>query len=345
MANTGAVEFVMSDTLVPLAAMLRNVGGQPATNRTVTMEIGWQSPQNAAQFTSVSTQMRQANVDVASGTSVSFGTFMPRTLKELGLTDAFYGNNPNVTPVYRIRVTSQTDELRTNDTATKLVRFYVQRSAREAMVSVENYQPDVTAPVGLNAVQLSNKLNTDTLIAALRAINWDRADSLGREDYDLFERDKWPVTNLNFTPWTTMIWSQGSETQGLEPEERAALKEMLTRGTMNLRNTLVIAGQDVARIHDVALNAGNGMVADQEFVNTYLRAQRSPLNAQQTVPADYSTANNVTPFDINRGGRIRGVQINPGRFEELERTRVAADAVPMPTPLRVTPGAGIAQPA
>ena len=35
---------------------------------------------------------------------------------------------------------------------------------------------------------------------ALTRINWGVTDGVGREDYDLFERDKWPAENLNFAP-------------------------------------------------------------------------------------------------------------------------------------------------
>ena len=150
---------------------------------------------------------------------------------------------------------------------------------------------------------------------------------MGAEDYDLFERDKWPSENLSFAPWSTMIWSQGSEATGLLPAERAALKQMLSGGTTNFRHTLIMAGQDVARIHDVALTASNGSVADVDFVQNYLRTDY----IGNTSPADYS----------NR--TIRGVVITPGRFEELEPTRYIGDANPRPGLLRTTGGEGIAR--
>jgi len=113
----------------------------------------------------------------------------------------------------------------------------------------------------------------------------------------------------------------------MTPAERAAMKSMLNRGTSNFRHTLIIAGQDVARIHDVALTPSNGALADQDFVRNYLRAEYRG----NTNPADYS----------NR--LIRGVVITPGRFEELEPTGVIGDANPTPSLLRATGGAGIAR--
>jgi hypothetical protein len=149
---------------------------------------------------------------------------------------------------------------------------------------------------------------------------------VGREDFDLFERDKWPAEDLNFRAWDVLIWEQGSESEGLIPEERAAIKAMLGAGNNFDRKNLIIAGQDVARIHDVALTASNGQTADQEFVRTVLRAQY----VRPTTPVDYS----------NR--LIRGVTITPGKYEELEPTGVAGDAAPMPAVVRPTSGQGIA---
>src|SRR5438552_9694057 len=91
----------------------------------------------------------------------------------------------------------------------------------------------------------SNKLNTDTLLAALTKINWTRTSGASG-DYDLFERDKWPVQDINFLPWSLMIWSQGEEATGLAPEERNGIKMMLGQGTQYQRSTLIMAGEMVA---------------------------------------------------------------------------------------------------
>jgi hypothetical protein len=316
-------EYVMNDSAVALRTMVRNVGGQPMTNRTVTLAISYVLPNGGV--VPVATQTKtNVSVDVAQATMSDFGTFQPRTLRELGVTDPFYGMSPNVSPVYRFTVTSGVDDNVSNNGYTKQVRFWLQRSGREAMVSVENLNGWAGMAM---ADQISNKLNTDTLLAALTRINWSRADGVGTEDYDLFERDKWPTENLNFSAWSTMIWEQGSEATGVAPAERAALKQMLSAGTTNFRNTLIMAGQDVARIHDVALTSSNGSVADVDFVQNYLRSDY----ISSTNPADYS----------NR--TIRGLVITPGRYEELEPTSYPGDARPRPGLLRATPGEGIAR--
>src|SRR5690606_2867783 len=85
-------------------------------------------------------------------------------------------------------------------------------------------------------------------------------------------------------------------------------------------SNLIMAGQEVARKHDVALSPTNGQVSDQEFVENYLRAQYS----KPTQPANYS------------GLKIQGVAITPGKYELIAATGVANDTPPMPAVLKVT---------
>ena len=81
------------------------------------------------------------SVDVGSGEDArTSGRSCRRRLRELGQTDAFYGNEPERDaglPVHAHERAPTTT--RANNTYTKEVRFYVQRSDREAMVAVENF--------------------------------------------------------------------------------------------------------------------------------------------------------------------------------------------------------------
>ncbi len=312
-------EYFMIDSAAALTARVRNVGGSPMLSNTVTMTVDrW----NGSSWTSVGTYTRTASVDVTASQTLSFGSFQPQSLQQLGMTDSYYGSNPNVTPLYRLRVTTSTDDNATNNTFEKIVRFYIQRSTRKVLVSVEG----MTTTMPTDVTAKGNKLNSDTLMGALKAISWDQANGTGTEDYDLFERDKWPSQNLNFLPWKTIIWSQGEDNGGLLPEERLAIEAQLDSRTMFDRANLIIAGQEVARQHDVQLGTTNGMVADQQFVRGYLRSQY----VGSTNPADYS----------NR--RIQGVRLEPNKYELIAPTGVAGDLAPMPGILRATNGEGIA---
>ncbi len=315
-------EYVMSDATVELAARVRNVGGMPNLATSADLIVERQNPQTGS-YTQVSRQTVTIHADVASTESIDYGSFQPQTLRELNQSDSYYGSDPNVTPIYRFRLVTGRDDYAGNNTYEKQVRFYVQRSTRKILASVEDYGSTAS-----DAVSLSNRLNADTLVAAFADINWDRADGSGQEDYDLFDRTMWPTQNLDFSAWKTMVWSQGEESEGLKPTERMALEQFLEEGTQYEKRSLVMASQELARIHDVTLTGSNGQVADAPFVETYLRMQ----NAGSTNPADYSN------------GKIRGMTINPGRYEVLLPTGVAGDTPPMPSVLRATTGQGIATP-
>jgi hypothetical protein len=314
-------EYLMIDSAVSVAGRFRNVGGLPQLANTVRMNVEYF---NGISWIPVSTATQTSAFNVAEAKAIDFGVVRPQTLQQTGVIDAFYATmSPNVTPLYRFRITSGTDDNAGNNIYEKVVRFYVRRSTRSVLTAVETRTPIMPA----SAVDKSNKLNTDTLLAAFAAIAWERADGTGLEDYDLFERDKWPLTNLNFKPWKSVVWEQGAEAQGMEPQERVALKEMLSSGDQNNRRGLVIAGQDIARIHDVVLTRTNGAIADQDWVRNYLRAEYRG----NTNPSNYN--NRV----------IRGVAINPGKYERIIATGVAGDNPPTPALVRPTTGDGIAR--
>ncbi|MEP7217354.1 MAG: T9SS type A sorting domain-containing protein [Bacteroidota bacterium] len=322
-------EYVMGDSLLPLAARFRNVGGNPIVSNTVTMRVDYF---NGSAFVPASSNpsvpTTTTSFNVAQFRDVNFGTFAPRTLAELGVNDPFFGLNPNVTPLYRFRITSGIDDNAGNNVYEKIVRFYVPRSVRRVIASVETRQVVIPA----TAVGKSNKLNTDSLLMAFQLISWTRTVAnptpTQTQDYDLFDRDLWPKENLNFKPWKTVVWEQGAEPQGLEPEERAALKTMLDSRSIYDRSNLIIAGQDIARIHDVPLTTTNGQIADQDFVRNYLRATYKG----NTVPANYD------------GRRIRGVAITAGKYEQIVATAVLNDNPPFPALAVPTSGDGIARP-
>ncbi len=320
-------EYVMTGPDVPLKAQVRNLGGSPQAATTVTLDVEYW---NGSTWINTLSATRQTAVDVSEASVVDFGTFKPQTMLELGMNDATFGTmRPNVTPIYRMVVMTGNDGDLTNNRYEKRVRFYVERSKTEAILSVENYAPTGTA-LPTNQVELGNRLNSDSLISAMNQIRWDRTGTTGANadyNYDLFERNNWPQYALNFAPWQLTIWAQGEETSGLTPEEREAMKAQQNAWDEWRPAGLFLMGQEVARIHDVALNAFNGNVADRDFVRNYLRAE-------------YRGATNPAVYD---NLRVQGLQITNGRFEMVNATGVKTDADPRPSVLRATTGEGVAK--
>ncbi|MBL0333707.1 MAG: T9SS type A sorting domain-containing protein [Chlorobi bacterium] len=312
-------EYVMSDTSINIKGRFRNIGGQPIIGDwdSVKLRIEALNPVPRVGFTEYTDIPLRVDSFTVSGRpfdaasvikEVTFPAFKPRTIAEFGLgllAPLPWRNSPNVSPLYRITIEGiwSLDQNLPNNKFTKFVRFYVPRSTRSTMVGVKNFYnipvPTPT-PTGTITDSIANKLNTDTLYAALTAINWQRVDNIGLEDYDVFERDKWPENALNFKMWRNIIWAQGENyPMGIDWRERKAIKECLNLGSTFAKKTLVIAGQEIARTHDVALNATNGLQSDTDFVRNYLRARY----ISKTTPGVYSGLNLI------------GKQVTPGFFE------------------------------
>ena len=321
-------EYVMTGPEVPLTAQVRNLGGSPLASTTVTMDVEYWN--GSTWINTMSATRESSLVDVSEATEVDFGTFEPQTMLELTMDDATFGTmRPNVTPIYRFVVQTGNDGDLTNNRYEKRVRFYVERSKTEAIVSVENFAP-VGSVLPTDQVELGNRLNGDSLLSALTQIRWDRTGVTGGNaayNYDVFERDRWPQYALNFAPWQFVMWAQGEEVGGLTPEERVAMKDQQQAWNEWRPAGLFLMGQEIARVHDVALNQFNGDEADRDFVRNYLRAEYRG----STDPAVYDNL------------RLQGVRITNGRFEMVNATGVAGDADPEPSVLRATTGDGVAQ--
>lgn len=322
-------EYVMTGPTVDLKASIRNLGGSPVASATATLDVEYWNGSTWITETSVS---RQMSADLTEASEASFGSFQPKTMQQLGMTDATFGTmRPNVSPIYRLVISTGNDGDLSNNRFEKRVRFYVKRSVTDAIVSVEEFAPAGTSlPAG--QVAIGNRLNADSLLSALTQMGWTRtgvdAGQNADFNYDLFERDRWPQYALNFAPWQLLMWAQGEETEGLLPEERLAIKKQQESWDEWRPAGLFLMGQEAARIHDVALNATNGSIADREFVEDYLRA-------------DYRGNTNPQVYDDLR---VQGSRITAGRFEVVKSTGAAGDAPPMPSVVRATTGDGVAQP-
>lgn len=335
-SNLPAEYVMMPDDSIRAVGRFRNIGGQPIIGDwdSVKIRIEALTPTPRVGFTEYTDTPLWIDSATVSGRpydanavtkDIVFPTFKIKTIAEFGLgalAPLPWRNSANVSPLYRITVEGiwSLDQNLPNNTFTKYVRFYIPRSTRKAMMSVKSFYelPTPTpTPTGMVTDSIANKLNADTLYAAMRANNWERVDNIGLEDFDVFERDKWPINALNFKPWQTIIWAQGENfPMGLDWRERVAIKECMNQGSLFNKRTLVMAGQEVARTHDVVLNATNGLQADTDFVRNYLRCKY----VSKTNPGVYS------------GLQLVGKQVTPQFFELVNETGAPIVMIPGSSP-------------
>jgi len=229
----------------------------------------------------------------------------------------------NVTPRYRIEVTTTPDENNGNNTQSKVLRFFIKRAQTHIVVSSRG------ASTVLNGASTSNdiagRLNADTLQKALRDLGFINSPGTGIFAYDVFDRAAWEDRAVDYTMYTTMFWSH--DQTALTRTERDDIRNFTDAGVPGGKKNLAMSSQEPVKRH-----VGTSITADQAFVNKVLRA----LYAAPGTPAvpNYS------------GKRIVGRALARNTEEMVSATTYPLDAASQPGLMKVYSDAttsGIAQ--
>ncbi|MCO6467072.1 MAG: hypothetical protein J5I53_10700, partial [Bradyrhizobiaceae bacterium] len=145
---TSDAEYIMTTTPVDVTARIRNSGSLPRTDADIRVRIWVETAASnngnyANPVWSANTVVDQTYaIDLNSGasTDIVFGIqgFAPQTYQQLvGYTvpSRFSAMALNVTPRYRIEVSTPNDENNGNNSVSKVTRFYIKRSGTSIMVS------------------------------------------------------------------------------------------------------------------------------------------------------------------------------------------------------------------
>jgi len=338
-SSTGATsdaEHIMTTSPVDALARVRNNGALPRTNADVRVRVYIETAasNNAQQavpaFTPVPVVDRTVKVSLVSGESkdVTMGipSWIPQTYQQLfGYTvpTRLSAMTMNVTPRYRIEVTTTPDENNGNNTQSKVLRFFIKRAQTHIVVSSRG------ASTVLNGASTSNdiagRLNADTLQKALRDLGFINSPGTGIFAYDVFDRAAWEDRAVDYTMYTTMFWSH--DQTALTRTERDDIRNFTDAGVPGGKKNLAMSSQEPVKRH-----VGTSITADQAFVNKVLRA----LYAAPGTPAvpNYS------------GKRIVGRALARNTEEMVSATTYPLDAASQPGLMKVYSDAttsGIAQ--
>jgi len=156
---------------------------------------------------------------------------------------------------YHIVVTTEPDNNLVNDTAQTYQQFFVQQQ---------------TVVVSCNTSTPHGLADYDSVAMALNALGV-RFDAIDRA---LIPR----LEDISYAPWATLIYcvengtgvhpTGGNYTYALSYDERQQLKNFLNMGSTNLRRSLIIAGMNVASLHDQS--SGDEAVVDTDLTRDYL---------------------------------------------------------------------------
>jgi hypothetical protein len=190
----------------------------------------------------------------------------------------FAGMTANVTPLHMIKVQVESDQNNSNNTLTKIVRFYIKRSGAGLILSTENSATDITSIVGPKSDIIAGRLNADSLKAEFKSINWwttmypnrlkkDSCLLVDRFDYDVFDRTGWEPKATDYTIWRSMFWSDGDD-KALTRRQRYDIRQFLTVSNFpsDVKKNLCIGSQEMLRAN---------FAADSAFCKEVLRAYRS----------------------------------------------------------------------
>jgi hypothetical protein len=227
----------------------------------------------------------------------------------------------NVTPRYRVEVTTPSDEFNPNNSFSKVVRFYLRKSTNRIVLSVRGTDVNILSGTPTQN-QIVGRLNADSLVASLANLGYRNSPSTGRYDYDVFERNAWATRSVDYTMYHTMFWSH--DQAALTRTERDDIRNYRDAGIPGNKKNLAISGSGFPSQH-----SGTSIASDVNFVQTILRSSN-------VAPG--------TPFSPNYNGRrIDGNALARGTTETVIRTGFANDAEPIPALVRIysdptTPG-------
>lgn len=325
--TTSDAEYIMTKAPVDVQARVRNNGALPATNAKLRVQIFLESAasnntgMNPAQFNASAVIDRTVNVSMASGEIKDITFAIPSWTPQVYAGMSGY-NAParfsnmifNVTPLYRIDVSLQSDENNANNLASKTVRFYLQRSQMNVMVSMRNSNVDITTG-SPSATTIGGRLNADSAVRAFSRLGWINDASTNNFAYDVLERSAWEDRSVDYNLYRTVFWSHDATafTRG----ERDDLRNFISAGTPSQKKNLAVYSQEPARRH-IGLDPTN----DEAFVRSILRA----TNVAPGAPTATGSYHNKS---------ITGMAIARNSSELIVRTGFVNDADPNPALVKV----------
>ena len=264
-------EYIMTTAPVAVKALVRNNGQLPIAFQNATLRILRMSPagtfvQEGAVMTMPMNDLLFSNevvVDFLLADGINNPPtnyeFFPQTYGELrnqnyNIPDQFKIMEANVTPLYRLELTLQNDELNVNNTITKDVRFFIRKSPVQLLISAENIKTtpiDISDPVDI----IAGNLNLDSLETMFFRLGWyinlDLEDP--RIDIDIFDRRKWEPRSINYPMYRSLVWVDGHDVDGtaapkrLTRYDRDQLQGFLDAGTIANKKNLLVGSQEIVR--------------------------------------------------------------------------------------------------
>ena len=311
-------EYLMTTAPIEIKAIVRNSGNMPVFSKKLYVNVYRELP-NGTFGLAFGPVERSVDIDATDYLEVAFNVgdglgndFVPQTYNDLrssGYTvpALFTGMEANVTPRYRIVVSTDPDEVNGNNSTEKISRFYIQRSAVRFLVS---NQANFGAAIPTTD-DLAYGLNYSTIETGMNKLDWEIDLLKDRYDYDLFNRAGWEPRNVDYSMYRTLLWSDGND-KTLSRLEKLNMTSFIEAGNVVEKKNLIIGSEEMVR------NNVNIADADEVFVTDILRGEYRHPGNPLGAGADYS------------GNTLTGVAVGRDLLFDVMSTGVAGDMYPQP---------------
>lgn len=336
-------EYVMTEAPVDVKAVIRNNGALQQNGMNVFLKIYREKPDAPGTFYTTPELLETVSVNLESNESgeisfnlgdlqgqdfypLSYGDWQvryedtdkdPDSLYTIPVWYTTMANN--VTPLYKIVISLQSDEEIANNTSEKIVRFYIRKSALGLLITAENSFYSISGPESQDIK--AGKRNYDSLVAGFANLGWVNGwDKTGefpilKQYFDVFERTAWEPMSVNYDIYKTVFWSDADENT-MTRRQREDIDRFIASGKETFKKNLVIGSQEMLRIN---------YNTDSVWAHKVLNAKRITVNpTDPNAGAVYATQDNASRYII-------GETLERNLPETILKTMASpADADPIP---------------
>jgi len=265
-------DYVMTEAPVNITARFRNDGSNFVTDARINLTIERMSA--SATWTPVLETTSKVSLGASENGVVDYmladgmgDEFMPKTYAELALegenyaVDAkFTGMETNVTPIYRITLTTSADEKNSNNTTSKDVRFYIKKGELNMVITGTDkgntYYDETNTQYSQAWERVTGRANSDAVQNVLSQFDWVNTiteDDM-TPDYDYFDRKGWEKRSVNYGMYKNLVWTGSAEDQFTQTQV-FDLDAFLENSEAGNKSNLIFASQYLAMNNEMAGNA------------------------------------------------------------------------------------------
>jgi len=253
-------QYIMTSVPVNVKGMIRNNGTLLQTQLITTVKI-YRQNNDGITFPSTPILTKTTTATIASSESVSVDflladgdsdDFKPQSYFDLVgqsyvAPALFTAMRANVTPIYRIELSVDSDQQNANNVITKDVRFYITKTTREIMISGNNLTTNVANPANSN--DLMAKLNYNNVINGMTAVNYRltlATPTTSRFDYDVFDRLAWERRAVNYSAYAFLFYADGNASV-MPRTVTEDLEKYMALGNSTKKRNIMFASQELAQ--------------------------------------------------------------------------------------------------